>query len=167
MEVRFARNLSSTDDIRLHLTACSPSFVPPLDSRVAIPDYSAKLALRAERFEAWTDDRLVGLVALYCPAASQPDSSDAFVSNVSVLPSFTRRSIAKSLLLEAIAYARRCSGGIVLEVDHRAAALGLYCDCDFVTVARHGGTLTLRLDLRQVVGRCRAPRRDSRSRWGE
>lgn len=148
MKVRFDRNLSSAEDIRRHLTACSPSFVPPLDSRVAIPDYAAKLALRAERFEAWTDDRVVGLVALYCPRVPRPESGDAFVSNVSVLPAFTRGGIARHLLLEAIAYARRCSGGIVLEVDHRAAALRLYRACDFVTVASHGGTLTLRLDLR-------------------
>lgn len=138
--LRFARNLSGAEQIARHLAACSAHFVPPLDVRVAIPTYAAKLAERAERFEAWAADRLVGLVAIYCP-----DGGVAFVSNVSTLPDFARQGIAHRLLTEAIAHARQGAESIALQVDRRAPVLALYRRLGFVEVRAEGDTLTLRL----------------------
>ncbi len=141
MPVRFARNLSATTEIGRHLEACSARFVPPLDTRVAIPTYAAKLADRAERFEAWDGSRLIGLVAVYCTV----ESREAFVSNVSVEPGFARQGIGRTLLRLAIDHARRHADSIVLEVDQEAAALALYVDLGFQVERQAGATLTLRL----------------------
>ena len=138
---RITRNRSDAEEIARHLAACSASFVPPLETRVGIADYAAKLARRAERFEAWEADRLVGLVAIYCPE----DGGDAFVSNVSTLPDRARRGIAQSLLAEALAHARQCARTMSLQVDRRAPALALYRRLGFEAVSEDGDTLTLRL----------------------
>ncbi|WP_342164757.1 GNAT family N-acetyltransferase [Methylobacterium sp. SD21] len=138
---RITRNRSDAVAIARHLAACSGSFVPPLETRVGIADYSDKLARRAERFEAWEADRLVGLVAIYCPE----DGGDAFVSNVSTLPDRARRGIAQSLLAEALAHARQRARTMSLQVDRRAPALALYRRLGFEAVSEDGDTLTLRL----------------------
>lgn len=135
------RNRSDAAEIARHLAACSASFVPPLETRVAIPDYAGKLARRAERFEAWEAERLVGLVAIYCAE----DGGDAFVSNVSTVPDCARRGIAQSLLAEALAHARQRSRTMSLQVDRRAPALALYRRLGFEPVSEDGNTLTLRL----------------------
>ncbi|MCJ2015712.1 GNAT family N-acetyltransferase [Methylobacterium sp. J-076] len=142
--IRFGRNLSSAGDIRLHLTECAPAFVPSLDSRVVIQDYAAKLALHAERFEAWHGAHLVGLVALYDGTSA---GGEAFVSNVSVAPGFTRRGLARRLLADAIGHARGGCPAIALQVDRRAPALALYLSLGFTVAARDGDGLTLRLAL--------------------
>ncbi|MGC5780507.1 GNAT family N-acetyltransferase [Methylobacterium sp. NFXW15] len=147
--LRFSRNLSDADAIAYHLEACSKSFIPPLNERVAIPTYADKLARRAERFEAWQGDRLVGLVAIYCS-----DGGDAFVSNVSVLPEAARQGIGRHLVADAIAHARRCAEAMTLQVDRRAPALTLYRSVGFVPMGEDGDTLTLRLDLRRDAGCC-------------
>lgn len=147
--LQFSRNQSDADAIARHLEACSNSFVPPLHGRVAIPAYADKLARRAERFEAWQGDRLVGLVAIYCP-----DGGEAFVSNVSVLPEAARQGIGRRLVADAIVYARRCAVAMTLQVDCRAPALALYRSAGFVPMGEDGDTLTLRLDLRRDAGCC-------------
>lgn len=145
----FSRNRSDADAIAAHLEACSTSFVPPLNKRVAIPAYADKLARRAERFEAWQGDRLVGLVAIYCPG-----EGDAFVSNVSVLPEAARQGIGRRLVADATTHARRCAEAMTLQVDRRAPALALYRSLGFVLMGEDGDTLTLRLDLRRGAGCC-------------
>ncbi len=124
---QFRRNRSDADAIARHLEACSNSFVPPLHGRVAIPAYADKLARHAERFEAWQGDRLMGLVAIYCP-----DEGDAFVSNVSVLPEAARQGIGRRLVADAIAHARQRAEAMTLQVDRRASALALYRAAGFV-----------------------------------
>ncbi|MFC6792645.1 GNAT family N-acetyltransferase [Methylobacterium komagatae] len=146
---QFRRNQSDADAIVRHLEACSDSFVPPLHGRVAIPAYADKLAQRAERFEAWEEDRLVGLVAIYCSG-----ENDAFVSNVSVVPDAVRQGIGRRLVTDAIAHSRRCAEAMTLQVDRRAPALALYRSVGFAPEGQDGDTLTLRLDLRQDAGCC-------------
>ncbi len=143
MSLRFAHNLSGAAEIGRHLEACSASFVPPLHTRIAIPDYAAKLAARAERFEAWDGSGLIGLVAMYCAI----DSRQAFVSNVSVEPRFARQGIARRLLGSAIAHAQQHVASIALEVDRRASALALYRQFRFDVERETGDTIILRLNL--------------------
>lgn len=141
----YDRNRSRVEDVREHLLACNEAFVPPLGNRVAIPDYAAKLVAQAERFEAWAGPDLIGLVAIYC---NGPERRDAFVTNVSVVPDRTRRGIGRSLLSEAIAHARSLGfGRLVLSVDRRANALGIYRNLGFRDEATDGETLRLFLDL--------------------
>ena len=147
-ELRFARNCSRLDDVHLHLTACDAAFTPRLGARVAIRDYAAKLTSRAERFEAWSDVSLVGLIAVYCN-----ETERAFVTSLSVLPERTRGGIGRRLMAAAIAHVRGHGfRRLALDVDRRAAALDFYMGLGFSTEARTGNTLHLSLDLGRPTG---------------
>lgn len=142
---RFDRNRSGAADVRDHLLVCAAAFTPPLASRVAIPEYAEKLAARAERFEAWADGVLVGLVAVYCDA---PDRREAFVTSVSVVPAWARRGLGRGLMRAALAHVRDLGfGRLALSVDRAAAALDLYRSLGFTAEARDGASLRLSIDL--------------------
>lgn len=148
------RNRSRADAVEAHLIACDAAFLPPLSSRVSIADYAARIAARAERFEAWAGPDLVGLAALYCNAE---DRRAAFLTNLSVAPAWMRGGIARRLLGEAIHCARAAGfAGITLSVDPDAPALGLYRSLGFVGAARGGARtgdgLSLVLDLLDSSG---------------
>ncbi|WP_375275149.1 GNAT family N-acetyltransferase [Methylorubrum thiocyanatum] len=145
IEPHLHRNRSGREDIHIHLTACAATFTPPLWERVNLADYAAKLAVHAERFEAWAGPTLIGLVAVYC---NEPGRRNAFVTNVSVLPERTRAGIGQRLLDAAINHVRDIGfTRITLSVDHRAAALGLYRGLGFAEDTREERTLLLALDL--------------------
>ena len=130
-----------------HLQACDGAFHPPLSSRVDLADYAGKLCAHATRFEAWHDDDLVGLVAVYCNA---PDRGTAFVSNVSALPSFTGQGIARHLMGRAITHLHDLGfSALMLEVDPAARfAQRLYAGLGFRDVGRSAtGLVTMTLTL--------------------
>jgi ribosomal protein S18 acetylase RimI-like enzyme len=128
---RYCIDTAGPEEIARHLVACDATFQPRLSDRVDLADYARKLAQNATRFEAWSDGRLIGLVAVYCNAA---DRGTAFVSNVSVDPGHTRQGIARLLMQSCIGHVcglafKRLS----LEVDPAAvAAVRLYHALGFV-----------------------------------
>ena len=67
-------NVANALEIANFLRQCDQQFVPPLSSRVEIADYSSKIALSGERFEAWSGPSLVGLVAAYCNDAGRREA---------------------------------------------------------------------------------------------
>jgi len=88
-------NAGIASDIESHLLACDDQYVPPLSMRLSIPDYSAKLFACADRFEAWSDSELVGLVAGYMNAANRQTSH---ISNVSVVADWQGKGLAATLI---------------------------------------------------------------------
>ncbi|PXW51105.1 acetyltransferase (GNAT) family protein [Methylobacterium sp. B4] len=139
------RNRSGAHDIRAHLTACAASFTPPLDKRVAIPDYAAKLATSAERFEAWEGPTLIGLVAVYC---NDPARARAFVTSVSVLPGRRRAGLGRGLIEAAIVHVRGLGfARLALCVDRSATAIGLYRRLGFIEEGAAGEAMQFSLDL--------------------
>ena len=97
-ELSFCESTATPDQIHAHLCESEGTFVPPLGLRVVLRDYATKIAENAVTFEAWAGGALVGLVAAYL---NDPVRRVAFVSNVSVVPSFAGRGIAAALM-------RRC-----------------------------------------------------------
>ena len=138
------RNQATATAIADHLRACDGSFVPPLGARVEIDDYAAKIFACAERFEAWSDDRLVGLLAAYC---NDPARKVAFVTSVSVLPAWQGQGVASRLLRACVEQTRQgCLEHIELEVDARnSAATLLYQKHGFAVASTCDHTQTLRL----------------------
>lgn len=134
--LRFHRNRASAAQTTAHLRACDESFVPPLGARVNIDDYARKLTDHAQRFEAWLDDELVGLVATYCNA---PDRQRAFITSISILPRCHRRGIASKLLAQCLEYLRYLGfSRVELETDDRnVAAHSLYAKHGFSPVDAH------------------------------
>jgi ribosomal protein S18 acetylase RimI-like enzyme len=96
-------NRASVAQLAWHLRLCDQFFVPPLSERVALMDYSAKLYEKAERFEAWIDTTLVGLLAGYYDAES---GVVAFITSVSVLKEWQGRGVASVLVERSIAHAQ-------------------------------------------------------------
>lgn len=134
---RFHRNLASATQTAAHLRACDESFVPPLGTRVNIDDYACKLVTHAQRFEAWGEDELVGLIAVYCNA---PDRKRAFITSVSVLPGWHGRGIASRLLAQCLEHLGRLGfARVELEADDRSdAARRLYARHAFSRVDANG-----------------------------
>ena len=93
-------------------------------------EYAEKLSARAYRWEAWEGNSLVGLVAAYLDGSEE---NAAFISNVSVLPAFARRGIAKELLEKCEATAKQHGRSrLQLEVDRaNSTARQLYAQLAF------------------------------------
>jgi ribosomal protein S18 acetylase RimI-like enzyme len=81
--------------IENHLHECDMRFVPPLSSRISIPDYARKLSTLADRFEAWESERLIGLVAAYL---RNSNTLEGFISSVSICGDLEGKGIGSRLM---------------------------------------------------------------------
>lgn len=87
-------NQSSEQMILNHLKRVSPLFKPMLSSYVDLNIYAKKIFEKADRIEAWSNGRLIGLVAYYL----NTDESFAFITNVSLEKEFVGRGIATQMM---------------------------------------------------------------------
>lgn len=144
--LEYSIGCASAAQITRHLLRCDEVFIPRLGARVDIGEYSRKIVGKAQRFEAWTSDELVGLVAAYC---NTPNKDVAFVTTVSVLPAWQGGGVARRLLENCIAYVRKLGfAKIELEVDvSNGAATSLYEKHGFTIAGDKGGILRMALDL--------------------
>lgn len=110
-------NKSDAAAVESHLRECNERFSPPLSARVDLGDYARKLALLSDRFEAWDEGRLVGLVAAYL---NNSESRQGFVSSVSICFQAEGRGLASELMRKCIQLAREkgCES-LGLEVGER------------------------------------------------
>jgi ribosomal-protein-alanine N-acetyltransferase len=112
-DVCYRHNAADEQSVLRHLIQCDASFEPPLSSRVSLDQYAMKLARFADRFEAWSEEQLVGLVAAYL---NEQPTKPGFISSVSVLPSYRTKSIGAGLLTHCLRTART-KGFDVVELD--------------------------------------------------
>lgn len=135
--ISYTANRSAIADIAAHLARCDAQFIPPLSTRVELDVYAAKIADHAERFEAWAEDGLVGLIAVYC---NDPARQTGFITNVSVVPEQSGRGIATRLLRDCIDHVRRARFALLsLRVGQgNGTAIRLYGKCGFKVAAAAG-----------------------------
>lgn len=148
----FRSNKASEAQIAGHLSSCDANFVSRLNDRVEIAEYAKKIAGKAIRFEAWSGNELVGMVAAYC---NDLDQRIAYITSVSVLREWTGKGIAASLMRQFIEHART-SGmrQIRLEVaSANAPAIGLYKKFGFVAGKADEPFVTMELHLEQKQGK--------------
>jgi ribosomal protein S18 acetylase RimI-like enzyme len=139
MTIAYRRNTADCEHVFKHLATCSNTFIPPLEQRVSIGEYAAKLSSRAMLFEAWSNDTLVGLLAAYWNGGEENSSSDrllktargnneGFITSLSVLSTSRKKGIATKLQSDCIALAALMGiSRIRLEVDPRnQAAIRFY-----------------------------------------
>jgi ribosomal protein S18 acetylase RimI-like enzyme len=110
---RVRLNTSDAATIELHLRQCDERFNPRLSSRVDLGNYAKKLALFSDRFEAWQEGRLVGLIAAYL---NNSESRRGFISSVSICSDFEGRGLASELMQKCIQLARD-KGRNMLELE--------------------------------------------------
>lgn len=111
----YSINKAQSIDILNHLCICNTLFIPPLSERVDIEIYVSKLINFSVRFEAWNGAILTGLLAIY---TNDRSNKIAYITNISVIPSFHKNGIASKLLTESIVYTKSIGfNSIRLEVN--------------------------------------------------
>ena len=144
-------NQANPQQIAEHLRACDASFTPPLSDRLELSGYAQKIAENANRFEAWAEGELVGLVAAYF---NNLETRTAFVTSVSVLPRWQGQRIASQLVSQCIAYADRNGfRRIELEVSvQNTAAVRLYEKHGFLADTPRGESVIMCLAIKKEAG---------------
>jgi ribosomal protein S18 acetylase RimI-like enzyme len=99
MTITYTVNKSLESHIFAHLVRCSPQFDPPLDETVDLASYSNKIFQKSHRIEAWANDELIGLVAVYI---NNEETQIAYITNVSVDFDYLRMGIAARLIQNCI-----------------------------------------------------------------
>lgn len=132
----FEVDYATADQITAHLHSCDESFIPHLSASVEISVYAAKIVENSRRFEAWTNEKLVGLVAMYCNERAR---QIAFVTNVSVLSDMRGRGLALNLMEQAMRYAHDLNfKSIELDVGiDNNSAMNLYKKLGFFVQTRN------------------------------
>jgi ribosomal protein S18 acetylase RimI-like enzyme len=135
------KNSAVAADIAQHLRACEAVFYATLAQKVDIEQYANKLALRAHCYEAWREDKLIGLVAAYF----NPETKNGYISHVSVLPQAQHQGIAGRLLRQCIAHCEQlCAKQIALEVDvNNIRAQTLYLNHGFIVGETNNANLKM------------------------
>jgi ribosomal protein S18 acetylase RimI-like enzyme len=130
--VKYQSNKASEVEIAEHLSRCDADFVPPLSSRVEIKDYATKIINQATRFEAWSGDTLLGLVAAYY---NDQEKRIAYITSISVLKEWMGKGIATRLMGLCIEHAR--ASGMwqisLIVAESNAPAIRLYEKSGFVS----------------------------------
>ncbi|MBM4144873.1 MAG: GNAT family N-acetyltransferase [Nitrospira sp.] len=145
--VKYSLNKASEAAIIEHLRTCDADFVPLLSGRVEINDYAQKIASKATRFEAWSGDTLIGLVAAYC---NNQENRIAYITSVSVLREWMGKGVATCLMRQCIENAR-ASGmwQISLEVaEDNMPAIVLYKKSGFVAGKENASFISMNLNLK-------------------
>jgi ribosomal protein S18 acetylase RimI-like enzyme len=118
-------NTASLKQIEDYLRQADAHFVPSLRDKVDIEDYAKKICEHAETIEAWQDNALIGLLAVYL---NNVKYSSAFITSISILKSFHGAGIAKKLMHACIDLATHLNfQEVSLEVGREnGRAIGFY-----------------------------------------
>jgi ribosomal protein S18 acetylase RimI-like enzyme len=147
--VQWRVNEASSEQIAEHLRQCDAHFVPRLSSRVEVNKYAEKIANSAERFEAWIEGRLIGLVAVYC---NEHKKNIAYITNVSVLREWGGKGVAAYLTERCIEHTRKMGmRRISLDVgSNNTRAVKLYEKSGFIASKMIGSCITMHLDMKHI-----------------
>jgi ribosomal protein S18 acetylase RimI-like enzyme len=129
-----------------HLLQCKDDFIPALDETVDIAAYSRKIVEKAITFEAWENENLAGLIAVYC---NDINKETAFITNVSVLNKFGGIGIAGHLLKACVKYVTdKNFKTIKLQVNQKnKPAINLYKKHNFEETSVNVETVTMSLNV--------------------
>lgn len=113
--IEFSLNKASELEIVNHLLCCDAEFVSALSDRVDISAYAKKITSKAVRIEAWSEDALIGLLAVYC---NNMERRYGYITSISLLREWTRKGIASQLIEKCKKYVREIGfNRIELEVN--------------------------------------------------
>jgi ribosomal protein S18 acetylase RimI-like enzyme len=123
MQIVYNINTASKGTILKHLNHCNNQFVPALSTRVSLEVYANKMADYAILFEAWADEQLIGMVAMYLN-----EQKHGYITNVTVYNEYSGKGIAKRIFVNLMEYSKAIKiSEIKLEVSAmNIAAINLY-----------------------------------------
>ena len=145
----YCHNISLAKDIDQHFKNCDSSFYEQLANNINILEYSNKIEKYAQRFEAWDNLKIVGLIAAYF---NDIENMNGYITNVSVINSHVRQGIASKLMQKCIDFAVQNSfRSISLEVSStNFQAIHLYNSFNFVQVATKNSSLIMQLNIKNI-----------------
>jgi len=131
MNIEYKIGVGSQNEIYLHLLDCDKFFIPKLSEKVNISEYSEKIFNKAINFEAWDNERLIGLVSMYI---NEEDTSFGYITDISIINEYKNRGIASNLLKKWIKYSKDINlNWISLKVDTKnVSAVNLYNKFNFM-----------------------------------
>lgn len=94
MKILYKKQTANEMDILNHLQRCNTLFQPPLNTYVVLEDYSNKLYEKSITYEAWDNELLIGLAAVY----NNTIANEVFLTNLSVEKEYHGFGIAKNLM---------------------------------------------------------------------
>lgn len=147
MSINYQINKATEGEIALHLKRNSDAFLPALDSTVNIAEYAKKIAALSMRFEAWDEQKLIGLVACYF---NDENRKNGFITNVSLDKEYGKQGIASKLIENCIEYAKaEMFQNILLEVNvNNSQAIKLYENYGFEELNESEETAFYQLKLK-------------------
>jgi ribosomal protein S18 acetylase RimI-like enzyme len=130
-DIRYRKNSASCESIIGHLNKCGNDFNPPLYTYVNIEQYAIKIRDNAVTFEAWDENELVGLVAVYF---NNLITRVGYITSVSVIEERQRAGIATNLMRKAIEFGKKKDfKELRLELNiNNSSAIKLYKKSGFV-----------------------------------
>lgn len=147
MEIKYSINQSSLFQVEKHLLQCDADFEPPLSERQDIEQYAKKIEINSTRFEAWSNEVLVGLIAVY----NNEEESFAYITNVSVYQNFSNNGIATNLMKQIVEYSKKL--GLIqvkLEVAQKnTTAIKLYEKIGFILANKNEKLTNMSLYLNE------------------
>jgi ribosomal protein S18 acetylase RimI-like enzyme len=131
MQIVYKLNTATDNIILTHLNHCNNQFVPALSTRVSMEAYAKKMADYAILFEAWFDEKLIGMVAMYLN-----EHKYGYITNVSVYNEYSGQGIAKQIFVNLMEYTKVNNiSEIKLEVNAlNIAAINLYKNFGFESI---------------------------------
>ena len=128
--ISYYTNKASAEEINLHLKKCSKEFIPPLHSYVNIIEYSNKLFNKSFTFEAWANNNLIALLAVYL----NEEKKIIFITNLSVDSHYIRKGLSQSNFKHLMKFAKKNNFiKIYLEVStENLRAINFYKKNNFV-----------------------------------
>lgn len=147
-EVKYYIKKATVTDLFANLKACDKDFFPPLSERVNLEEYSNKLYENSVTFEAWNEDKLIGMVAAYFNNITE---SVGYITNVCVENKFKGNNIATGMLMNCINYAAENHfKTIILEVNEKNnAAVSLYEKFNFRTIDVRNENIKMQLEIQR------------------
>jgi len=146
MNIEYKIGVGSQNEIYLHLLDCDKFFIPKLSEKVNISEYSEKIFNKAINFEAWDNERLIGLVSMYI---NEEDTSFGYITNISIINEYKNWGIASNLLKKWIKYSKDINlNWISLKVDTKnVSAVNLYNKFNFMEEKHKNSSSFLKLEL--------------------
>jgi ribosomal protein S18 acetylase RimI-like enzyme len=144
--VRFEEKTASQADVLSLLRQCDAQFDPPLHERVDLDSYAEKLWTHAVTFEAWAENCLIGLTAIYL---NDPQGRSGYITHVSVASDFMNRGIAHQLMRLCLRKSvAQHFESVTLETSGKNdQAVAFYRKLGFDILSQQGDTLRMKLDL--------------------
>lgn len=129
---------ANRQEIYQHLQGVNKLFVPSLEERVDIADFSDKIFNNTITFEAWDNENLIGLLSVYF---NNTIDYYAFINNVSTEKKYANSDIATSLMNSCIEYGQNNNFKIIgLEVStQNLIAIKLYEKFGFQVIEELNG----------------------------